>query len=568
MRNYNEIYIPGFMKQDTALKILKTGRSVYLTGAAGSGKTHILNEYIKYLRDRGVSVAVTASTGIAATHIGGITIHSFTGIGIKNFLSDSDIEYLVKKDYLRKRFYKTQALVIDEISMLSAQVFDDVDRVCRAMKNIDKPFGGMQVVLAGDFFQLPPIVSGSDKIEFVNTSKSWREMDVRVCYLEDQYRQDDNALKDILNEMRGGVISQKTRNILIERMDKSHRGNITPTRLYTHNRDVDILNERELDKLPGKDREFTMQSKGKSNIVETLKRGILAPEVLRLKKNAVVMFVKNNFEAGYANGTLGAVDDFDDEGAPIVRLFSGEKITVSPMQWAIEEDGKILARVEQLPLRLAWAITVHKSQGMSMDAAEIDLSGAFVPGQGYVALSRLRTLAGLVLCGINEMAFAANPDVASFDKCLLAESEKWEKSISRFDDEQARAMHRNFILKSGGTIDEEEIEKNRRKEKGKGSAKEKLSTYEKTKEYIKQGLSLNEIARERSMTIGTIVSHLEKLKESGAEINLDKFKLNERDLEKIKEAFQATKDTKLSPAHRLLGGAYSYEEIRLARLFL
>ncbi|KKQ38475.1 MAG: AAA ATPase [Candidatus Moranbacteria bacterium GW2011_GWF2_37_7] len=202
------------MKQNTALKILKTGRNVYLTGAPGSGKTHILNEYINYLRNHGISVGVTASTGIAATHIGGVTIHSWSGMGVKDFLSDDDISYIVHKKYLQKRFDKTRVLVIDEVSMLSPKILDNVDRVCRAAKGNQNPFGGMQVVLSGDFFQLPPITQGGSSVQFVNTSRAWKEMDIRVCYLDEQFRHEDNTLEAILNEMRGGFVSQKTRDVL------------------------------------------------------------------------------------------------------------------------------------------------------------------------------------------------------------------------------------------------------------------------------------------------------------------------------------------------------------------
>lgn len=537
-----------------------------MTGAAGSGKTHILNEYTNYLRNHGISVGVTASTGIAATHIGGVTIHSWSGIGVKDFLSDDDIVYIVQKKYLQKRFDKTRVLVIDEISMLNPKMLDNVDRVCRAAKKNQAPFGGMQVVLSGDFFQLPPIVRDGSSVQFVNASRAWKEMDIRVCYLDEQFRHEDNALEAILNEMRGGFVSQKTRDVLTSQIDKNFANGITPTRLYAHNIDVDTLNEKELAKLSGKTQEFEMQTKGKDMLVESLKKSILAPEVLRLKKDAVVMFVKNNFDAGYVNGTLGIVDGFDGDGAPIVRMVSGKKIAVSPVQWAVEEDGKILARAEQLPLRLAWAITIHKSQGMSMDAAEIDLSKAFVPGQGYVALSRLRTLAGLVLSGINEMAFAVHPEVAALDESLLLDSEKWEQAIAQFDEDKLRAMHKDFILKFGGTTDEKEISKNKNKEKE--SAKDRISTHEKTKEFVNLGLSLAEIASGREMTVGTIISHLEKLKELGVEMNFDKFRPDENDLKKIKEAFATTGDTKLSPVHHLLGGEYSYDDIRLARLFL
>ena len=553
------------MKQKEALNILKAGRNVYLTGAAGSGKTHVLNEYIAYLKHRGVSVGVTASTGIAATHIGGVTIHSWSGIGIRDTLSDAEIEALEQKEYLWKRFDKANVLIIDEVSMLSPRMLDSVERVCRALKRKEDPFGGMQVVLSGDFFQLPPIVRDGSEVEFVNISDAWRSMDIRVCYLEEQFRHDDRTLEAILNEMRTGEVSSATRAMLTTLGKKKMKEDIVPTRLYTHNADVDAENDRELAKLPGALQVYEMNTKGRSNLVLTLKKSVLAPETLRLKKDAIVMFVKNSFDEGYVNGTLGIVEDFD-EGLPIVRTFSGTRISVHTTRWEIEEDGKTLALVEQLPLRLAWAITIHKSQGMSMDAAEIDLSKAFVPGQGYVALSRLRNLAGLSLVGINDTAFAVHPHVAFLDKHLLSESAKWEQVLKRFSDEELQVMHKEFVVKCGGTLDIKEIAKN--KEKESALPENRIPTHEKTRELINEGLTLSEIATKRGMTEGTIIAHLEKLKELKAEVNLKPFKPKAKDLKKIKEAFQATGDTKLTPVHKKLGGAYSFEDIRLARLFL
>ncbi|MEK7152299.1 MAG: helix-turn-helix domain-containing protein [Patescibacteria group bacterium] len=553
------------MKQKEALNILKAGRNVYLTGAAGSGKTHVLNEYIAYLKHRGVSVGVTASTGIAATHIGGVTIHSWSGVGIRDTLSPAEIEALEQKEYLWKRFDKANVLIIDEVSMLSPRMLDSVERVCRALKRKEDPFGGMQVVLSGDFFQLPPIVRDGSEVEFVNISDAWKSMDIRVCYLEEQFRHDDRTLEAILNEMRTGEVSSATRAMLTTLGKKKMKEDIVPTRLYTHNADVDAENDRELAKLPGALHGYEMNTKGRSNLVLTLKKSVLAPETLRLKKDAIVMFVKNSFDEGYVNGTLGIVEDFD-EGLPIVRTFSGTRISVQRQRWEVEEDGKTLALVEQLPLRLAWAITIHKSQGMSMDAAEIDLSKAFVPGQGYVALSRLRNLAGLSLVGINDTAFAVHPHVAFLDKHLLSESAKWEQVLKRFSDEELQVMHKEFVVKCGGTLDIREIAKN--KEKESALPENRIPTHEKTRELINEGLTLSEIATKRGMTEGTIIAHLEKLKELKAEVNLKPFKPKAKDLKKIKEAFQATGDTKLTPVHKKLGGEYSFEDIRLARLFL
>ncbi len=551
------------MKQSEALKILKAGRNVYLTGAAGSGKTHVLNEYISYLKDRGVAIGVTASTGIAATHIGGTTIHSWSGIGIKDYISEIDLDSMESKKYLWKRFEKAQVLLIDEVSMLSPNLLDSVNRVCKALKRNPEPFGGMQVVLSGDFFQLPPIIRGCSEPEFAIASEAWKEMDVRTCYLEEQFRQDDNSLEHILNEMRGGSISEKTRKTLSEQT--SIDGNITPTRLYTHNADVDALNQKELDKLPGVEHEFEMTSKGRASIVSSLKKSILTPETLRLKKNAVVMFIKNNFEEGYVNGTLGIIKDFEGS-VPVVKTFTGKTIRVSTAEWSVEEDGKVLGMVEQLPLRLAWAITIHKSQGMSMDAAEIDLSKAFVPGQGYVALSRLRTLGGLLLSGINEMAFAVHPKVAQINEYLLSESEKWGKVIARFSDGDMEKMHNDFIIKCSGTLDKKEIQKNKNKEADK--VEEKISTYEKTRLLIEEGLNLKQIAKKRGMVITTILGHLEKLKEKDKKIDLNIFKPKQKALMEMHKAFLKSGDTKLSPVYKALKEKYSFEELRIARLFL
>jgi len=559
------------MKQKDALKILKAGKNVYLTGAAGSGKTYALNEYISYLKNRGVSVAVTASTGIAATHIGGTTIHSWSGLGIKDTLDDRDIEYLISKEHLYKRFEKTKVLVIDEVSMLSSRLFDAVERVCRAMKRSEEPFGGMQMVLSGDFFQLPPIAREGGGAEFIHSSEVWEKMDIRVCYLDEQFRHKDSSLEKILNEMRSGTILPASKNKLMEIREKNSASPrlVSATRLYTHNVDVDAENERELEKLEGKARVYEMSSSGKTHIVEALKKGVLAPENLRLKKKAAVMFVKNSFDEGYVNGTLGIVEDFDNNGLPIVRTFSGQKIYVTPAEWTVEEDGKVLAKVEQLPLRLAWAITVHKSQGMSLDSAEIDLSKAFVPGQGYVALSRLRDFAGLSLRGLNDMALMMHPRAMEVDARLLAESAKWEKVLERFSDKEMNEMRINFLKKIGGIIDEKEITRNTAKNKDKKEVfKEKISTYEKTLAFIAEKLSLAEIAGKRGMTLGTVISHLEKLKAKNSSLNLNVYKPKEKDLKIIGDAFKKSGETKISPVYEILGGKYSYEELRLARLFL
>lgn len=456
------------MTQKEALDILKLGYNVYLTGAAGSGKTYLLNQYIAYLKSHKIAVGITASTGIAATHMGGTTIHSWAGMGIADTITDKDIADLFKRSYLRKRFLHTKVLIIDEISMLHAQRLDVVDKICKAFKKNSLPFGGMQVVMCGDFFQLPPVQKFQEKTtvkkdmetlfdeaafvktserpntEFVNSSFIWQHMQLRICYLDEQYRQDDRTFLRVLNDIRNNEVTETTVEYLSDRLNKDTTGYARPTRLFTHNTDVDAINKKHLEELSGEVHEFSMSWRGNFLLTEILRKSCLAPEILVLKKGAQVMFVKNNFEGGYVNGTLGEVIDFKD-GKPLVRTFDGAEISVGHASWEIKEEEIEKAAISQLPLRLAWAITVHKSQGMSLDAAEVDLSRSFIPGMGYVALSRVRSLAGLKLMGMNQMALQVNQEVAVIDKEFLRSSDESTAYLHKIPTDKKKQMQEDFL---------------------------------------------------------------------------------------------------------------------------
>lgn len=541
------------MTQKEALDILKLGHNVFLTGSAGSGKTFLLNEYIGFLRKKSVQIGITASTGIAATHINGITIHSWAGIGIKDELVRRDLNKILKKKNLTSRFKKTKILIIDEVSMLHSFRLDMVDKVCKAFKQNTLPFGGMQVVLCGDFFQLPPVSKGKESADFIDKSQIWKNMNLKVCYLHEQYRHTDKTLTCVLNDIRGNSVGENTLVPLRNRYQKDTLKSPTITKLYTHNMDVDLINSRELSKIQGKTKEYEMSSKGNRNLAEFLKRSCLAPEKLVLKIGAVVMFVKNNFERGYTNGTLGKIISFDNNGMPKVKTFRGKNIVAVPEEWHIEEEGKIKAAVYQIPLRLAWAITVHKSQGMTLDAAEVDLSKSFTHGMGYVALSRVKSLEGLKLMGLNKIALEVNKEVLVLDKKLIEMSKITGIEFGRLDCLKREKMQNEFLFSVAPKEEEKPI-----------------STYEKTKLLAEQKLSISEIAKSRKMTEGTIVGHLEKLLESGEKIDVKYLRptLPPERFEKIKKAFEKTKDTRLAPVKGILSNDFSYDEIRLARLFL
>ncbi len=405
------------MTQSDALDILKLGHNVYLTGAAGAGKTYVLNQYISYLKWSNVHVGVTASTGIAATHLNGMTIHSWSGLGIKDALTDRDIDNMLDKHHLQTKFQGTKVLIIDEISMLHAYRLDMVDQVCRAFMYKDVPFGGLQLVMCGDFFQLPPVTrSSSEDGRFAYESNVWNEMDLKICYLSEQHRQEDDGILKVLNDIRSGSTSEDTLEALQSRYRQEIDGFSEPTRLYTHNIDVDSINLKALETMDEKAHIYKTESKGIPELCELLKKSCLAPSELIIKKGAIVMFVKNNYDKGYVNGTVGIVTGFEPKtNYPIVTTKSGEQIVATPEVWMIQDDNMTKAQITQVPLRLAWAITIHKSQGMSLDAAEIDLSRSFVPGMGYVALSRVRSLSGMKLTGFNEMALKVNEDVLQKD---------------------------------------------------------------------------------------------------------------------------------------------------------
>jgi nucleoside-triphosphatase THEP1 len=453
--------------QEQALNILKTGANVFLTGEPGAGKTHTINIFVDYLRRCDVEPAVTASTGIAATHIGGMTIHSWSGIGIKTKLDKYDLDKITSSEYIVKRINRTKVLIIDEVSMLSANTLDMIDMVCREIKQNAEAFGGIQIVLVGDFFQLPPIikkdftekkqnsliVENKNSGIFACDGGAWQRARPIICYLTEQHRQDDKDFLQMLSGIRANKFSEKNLEYLNSRQIEHEDMPENITKLFSHNFNVDKVNDTELSKLEEEKKSFEMSSSGNDKLVEILKKGCLSPENLELKIGAVVMCTKNNQKEHFVNGTLGKIVGFEEfSGYPIIKNRNGREIIIAPMDWVVEENGKIRAQITQIPLRLAWAITVHKSQGMSMDAAVMDLSQVFEYGQGYVALSRVRRLSGLYLLGINEHALKVSPEILKKDIDFKNQSEEAVKVFGKLSITELKKMHDNFVVACGGKV--------------------------------------------------------------------------------------------------------------------
>lgn len=573
------------MKQEIAFGVLKTGRNVFLTGSAGTGKTHLLNQYTQYLKDRNIKLAIVAPTGIAASHINGMTIHSFFGIGIRENVDDYFLDWLLQKEYLYKRFKKLKVLIIDEISMVSPELFSSMDKILKAFKYSEEPFGGVQLVLSGDFFQLPPIGAKNKEIKFAWQTEVWGKAELKICYLEEKFRQSDETLINILDEIRSGEVSECSMEVFRSCHKKSLPNNFKAAKLYTHNKDVDRVNEAELELLSNELKVFESKNKGSKKNIEKILNSSLVIEELKLKKGALVIFIKNNYEAGYINGTMGKVVDFDKTtGSPIVRIFSGRKIAAEPEDWKFENDkGEVKAVVKQVPLRLAWALTVHKSQGMTLDAAEIDLSKTFEVGQGYVALSRVKSIEGLRLMGINSIALQVDELVLSIDQEMRRLSHLNTIKFQSFSETEKGGMFREFVVKGGGLIKKDEIEKNTKKlkeEKDKTATNQKGGTLETTKKLLSEKKTIAEIAKERGLSEKTIFGHLPKIFESGSEIDISHLKPDEEILESVAHAVKKIKQKnhpddflengqmRLKAIYQYLNEEISYDNIKLALFFV
>ena len=281
------------MRQSEALAILNAGANVFLTGAPGAGKTYVLNEFIRQARADGANVAVTASTGIAATHIDGQTIHSWSGVGLANVLTPNLLKTI--KTRRRRKIQAADVLIIDEVSMMHAWLFDMVDQVCREVRHDPRPFGGLQVVLSGDFFQLPPVsVSGRDRDVlppgpdfvasreryakaglnpegFVTESLVWGELAPVICYLTEQHRQDDGRLLHVLTDIRAGCVDQDDRDALVTRLGVTPQPGEVAVHLFPVNRQADNLNDSRLARIDKEPHEFHAKQMGPAHLVERLK---------------------------------------------------------------------------------------------------------------------------------------------------------------------------------------------------------------------------------------------------------------------------------------------------------
>ena len=346
--------------------------------------------------------AVTASTGIAALNIGGLTLHRWSGMMLGPQNGETDEDYLAhlmadKRFSVRAGFNRirsVETLVIDEVSMMNGRTLDFLDFLARRMRGNDRPFGGIQMIVTGDFLQLPPVRKiQTAPYDWAFESRAWRETAFKVVQLTKVHRQEDAAFIGALSEFRFGRVTGQNARLLRTRVAKFPDANLT--RLFTHNAQVDKWNAYRLGEIDSEPEVFDAELSGPEHQQQFLINNLLTPQQLELKRGARVMFTVNSSDGGFVNGQTGIVTDF--AWGRIMVESEGRQISVEPFAWPYDSRDKNSAVFRQFPLRLSYALTIHKAQGLTLDSAYIDVRAAREPGQAYVALSRLRELSGLHL---------------------------------------------------------------------------------------------------------------------------------------------------------------------------
>lgn len=396
-------------------------RNVFLTGVAGTGKSYVIQKYLEYCGIRQIPVGITASTGLAALNIGGSTLHSFLGIGLGNDDVDTLTKKVLNNKYTRNRIKRIKVLLIDEVSMISGTLMDKINQILRSVRMSGKPFGGVKLIVIGDHLQLPPV---SEEEDYCFSSKSWGECEFINIVLKEVVRQKDKEFSNALSKIRVGDLSGV--RALKPRINATLNGPAKPVKLYSHNKDVEKENLRKLREIDSESVFFDSETEGNEYAVASLIRSCPAPEKLELRVGAQVMLLWNlDVPNGLCNGSIGVVEKIDKNPfAPHVKVrFKTGVFDIGTQTWdqkelTIKSDGtnyfRVTASKTQIPLKLAYAVTIHKSQGQTLDAVEIDLSKCFESGQAYVALSRVRDLESMTLLPFDEDRILINEKALEF----------------------------------------------------------------------------------------------------------------------------------------------------------
>ena len=569
----------GNFELDVARFIVeKTDMSLFLTGKAGTGKTTFLREVVRYTKKKCI---VLAPTGIAAVNAGAMTIHSFFQFGLGPFVQgviEPKSDFRINKSKL-ELIRHLQLLIIDEVSMVRADLMDHIDVELRRIRRNSKPFGGVQLLMIGDLQQLPPIAHGGEdellrqyyKTLYFFSSAALKSMKYNCIELKNVYRQTDRHFIDILNHARNCTLTSQDISDLNARYipgfsPKPEDGYI---RLMTHNRQVDYVNAAEMEKLDSKPYTFVAAVSGTFP-----EESYPTADSLTLKKGAQVMFIKNDPERRFINGTLGEVKSIDKNSIAVRLAESGTVIDVEPMEWqniryqfdeeSKEISSKQIGRFKQYPLKAAWAITVHKSQGLTFDKAIIDVHAAFSPGQAYVALSRCRTLDGLVLSSpVSASVFMRDNAVDAYMNYISRPVEELAFSSCYEYFEYEKKPEPEEVAPADKVKVNNEKPKKEKKEELCDDTGKKLNTFEYSYWLYNQGNTVEQIAEKRKLNPVTIEGHLARYVASG-DIDVHEF-VDADTLEKVEAYCEKHPEEKaLKPIFEHFDAKIPYNVLRMA----
>lgn len=530
--------------QKKALDVLEREGNVFLTGAAGTGKSFLLD---RYLQDKPTAdFPVVASTGVAAVIVGGRTFHSFFGLGIFEGGAEAAVARAIRNRKVVNRVQRACCVIIDEISMLSGTVLRAAETVARRARGNDSPWGGLRIIAVGDFAQLPPVTPDQESKDWAFRHPVWEESDFEPALLSTVMRTQDTEFLDVLNFVREGIVNDQVHAFLHARTEMQ-TCDFEGTRLYPHRVQAEQYNLRRLESIPKKLRTFPTQYVGAEKYIEAAKRIVPIPDTLLLKEGALIMMRKNDpgGRLRWVNGSLGHILCIDDDALQI-KLFSGNEMEIGKDKFSyLNGDGIEVIAAWNFPVTLAWATTIHKAQGASLDRMIVDLYALWEPGQAYVALSRVRSGDGLLIERWSPASIRAEPLVTAFYDSLAERTKKYTprplfvppKSSKRRDGTarntltQAQRMHNTKVL-------------------------------------LKEGNSVASIAKSCELTKSTILKYIEKLIEQGVSLDLTHLARHVPQSNRIRALYREYGLERMKPIFDVLDGTVPYNDLRLMRIVL
>ncbi len=532
--------------QQKAFDMLSREGNIFLTGAAGTGKSYLLDHYLA--RKPTEEFPIVASTGAAAVIVGGRTFHSFFGLGIMEGGIQATVDRAMRNRRVTLRLQRACCVIIDEISMLPGTTLLVADRIARKARHCDEPWGGLRIIAVGDFAQLPPVTQGLDDKDWAFAHPVWKESEFQPALLSTVMRTQDTDFLDVLNFIRAGEVNDDVRRFLDERT-VGPSADIDAPRLYPRRDQAERYNQERLDAIPGRLYTFETKYAGDERAAVSGKKSIPIPEVLQLKVGALVMLRKNDLshEQLYVNGSLGHVRAITDD-ILYIGLVSGESIEVEKQKFTcLDGDGNEVLGAWNFPVTLAWATTIHKAQGATMDRMIVDLSRLWEPGHAYVALSRVRSADGVFVERWSPSSIRAEPLVTELYDGLAEEMKSY----------MPRPLYQPVI------VPREKAEKKSRGDTPTQGVKQWRAA--KILALLAREASFSEIVAACGVKEDRVLLYIEEFLEQGKDLSLTYLIADIPDADVIRDAFSEHGTLRLAPVFEALQQDVPYTTLRLVR---